>query len=64
MKLPHYHIEKTPGMPIKVKAVFKVREYMKKGLTESEVARVMKTTRQQVNRWVSYLKEGKIRFDE
>ena len=41
-----------------VKEALKVQEYLKMGLKQSEVARVMKTTRQQVNRWVQYVKKG------
>ncbi|MFA5993378.1 MAG: hypothetical protein WC823_00295 [Parcubacteria group bacterium] len=49
---------KRPGQPIDMKSVIKVQEYLDKGLNQYEIARVMNTTRQQVNRWVFYIKRG------
>jgi len=51
---------KRPGRPIDIKSVMKVQEYMEKGLNQAEIARVMKKTRQQVNRWFLYVEKGKI----
>jgi hypothetical protein len=54
--------KEKPGRPIDIKSVTKVREYREKGLNQSEIARVMKKTRQQVNRWFLYLDENKVYF--
>ena len=50
-------MEKTKNR-IDLKSVIRVQEYLKKGLNQSEIARIMKTTRQQVNRWVFYIEKG------
>ena len=55
---------KRPGRPIDIKSVIKVQEYMEKGLNQAEIARVMKKTRQQVNRWFLYIEKGKIEEKE
>lgn len=51
---------KTAGKPIKIKKALEALRYIELGLNEAETARVLKTTRQQVNRWVKYAKMGKI----
>jgi len=54
----------TPGRPIDIKSITKVQEYRGKGLNQSEIARVMKKTRQQVNRWFLYLDENRVDFTD
>ena len=51
---------KKAGNPIDMKSVLRVQQYLEKGLNQSEIARIMKTTRQQVNRWVFYIEKGVI----
>lgn len=50
------------GRPIDVKSISKVQKYREKGLNQSEIARVMKKTRQQINRWFLYLDENELDF--
>ncbi|MEK7550090.1 MAG: hypothetical protein AAB519_03880 [Patescibacteria group bacterium] len=47
-----------PGQPIDIKGVRRMQEYLAKGLTQAEVARVMKKKRQQITRWMKYINEG------
>jgi DNA invertase Pin-like site-specific DNA recombinase len=53
-------MKKNRGKPIKIRTVRRAQAYLAKGLKESEVARILKTTRQQVNRWTHYIAAGKI----
>lgn len=51
------------GRPIDLKSIERVRDYLKIGLKQSEIARIMKKDPTQVLRWVRYIESKKAKVD-
>lgn len=50
----------SAGRPKNEKSAIKAYEYHTKGLKQTEIAKLMDTSKWQVRRWIFYVKSGKV----